>query len=326
LTARALSPHSDDLSAELLTLLYPNGLTESQHAEARRIIDRDGVNVTTVRQILGTLDRNTAPTAFQVRPSASDIVTVRVGDLQLALDRADQSVSATIVDAGTWEPHIVEAMRRLLSPGQTFVDVGANVGYHTMVAASIVGPTGAVHAFEANPDNARLIAYSIELNALEHVRLHPVALSDSAGYEWFASAIGSNGGITEHSQGMPPSPSSTVVPAIRLDDVELGRLSMIKIDVEGAEPKVIAGAMETIIRDRPIIVFEFSVAMTEQVAGGTALGHLATIEHLGYELYVIDRATADFIPTGPLTEFLARWGDRYRIEDLIAIPAPSDKV
>jgi len=74
-----------------------------------------------------------------------------------------------------------------------------------------------VSAFEPNPANARLIAYSIEMNELVHVQLHPLALSNMNGYQWCRGAIGSNGGFRETDVAPDLGMSDTVVPVTTLD-------------------------------------------------------------------------------------------------------------
>lgn len=71
--------------------------------------------------------------------------------IDVALDTADQSVSALFIEDGEWEPQVVHVLRQYLKAGSVFVDIGANVGWHTAVGSSIVGPTGRVYAIEPNP-------------------------------------------------------------------------------------------------------------------------------------------------------------------------------
>jgi FkbM family methyltransferase len=304
-------------------LLFPGGVDADDRKVIDAIIRRHGLTTAGLRRVLGTVDRRNAASAVSIRPSPGDIALVAVGSLVAAVDRADQSVSATIIDSGTWEPHVVATLQRLLHPGDVFVDIGANVGFHTMLAADLVGPTGTVHAFEPNPDNARLIAHSIEVNALTNTSLYPVALSDCTGYTWFGTAIGSNGGFVapaESDRAPELNPSSTVVPTWRLDDVDLPNVTLIKMDIEGAEPIAIRGARETIRRLKPTILFEFSCAMIEQVSGISGRDHLDMLVSYGYDLALIDKSSGSIMPLPDLDEFFATWGDHYRIEDLLASP------
>jgi FkbM family methyltransferase len=274
----------------------------------------------TVRRILGSVDQQRSPTSFSVRLSNDDVAYVAVDGIEVALDRADRSVSVSIINDGFWEPHVERVLRRFLAPGSVFVDIGANVGWHTALASSAVGVDGQVYAIEPNPDNARLIAHTIERNQLSNVHLVPIALGESTGFAAFRSAIGSNGGFLNHDERDSLDPNVTIVPTMRFDDLHIPRVDVVKIDVEGAEPIVFRGATETIGRDHPVIVFEFSCEMTERVAGVAPRDHLKMFESYGYALSLIERPDGELVPVDDIDRLLDAWGDRTRIEDFVALP------
>lgn len=251
--------------------------------------------------------------------SREDLAFVAVGGIDVALDRADRSVSASIIESGTWEPHVERVLRQYLVKGSVFVDIGANVGWHTMLAASIVGDAAAVYAFEPNPANARLIAHTIEKNRLPNVHLLPFALSDRVGFSSFQSAIGSNGAFVGSREHDSLDASVTIVPTLRLDDLSIEHVDVLKIDVEGAEPLVLRGAEATIERDHPVIIFEFSCDMSERVGGDAARTHLDMLQARGYELALIEQPTGELLPIGDVGELLAGWGSRFRTEDILAV-------
>ena len=87
----------------------------------------------------------------------------------LRSDLADASVGKPILHNRTYEPHVTAFMRRQLKPGMNVIDVGANIGYFTVLASKLVGDTGSVLAFEPNSENARLILLDVELNNLKNV-------------------------------------------------------------------------------------------------------------------------------------------------------------
>jgi FkbM family methyltransferase len=273
----------------------------------------------TVRHLLGSVDQQRSPTPFSVRLSNDDVAYVAVDGIEVALDRADRSVSGPIIADGFWEPHVERVLRKFLSPRSVFVDIGANVGWHTALASSAVGVDGQVYAIEPNPDNARLIAHTIERNRLSNVHLVPIALAESTGYAAFRSAIGSNGGFLNHDERDSLDPDVTIVPTMRFDDLHIPRVDVVKIDVEGAEPIVFRGATETIARDHPVIVFEFSCEMTERVSGVAPRDHLKMFESYGYALSMVERPTGTLVPVDDIDRMLSEWGDRTRIEDFIAI-------
>jgi FkbM family methyltransferase len=303
----------------LVTLLFPDGVSPESVEFVRDMLRSSALDASTVRRILGGVDQQRSPTPFSVRLSQEDIAYVSVGGIDVALDRADGSVSGPIIEDGYWEPHVESALRRFLGPGSVFVDIGANVGWHTALASSIVGADGLVYAIEPNPDNARLIAHTIQHNRLSMVRLVPVALGESTGFSAFRSAIGSNGGFVGQDKTDFIEPGVTIVPTMRFDDLDIPRVDVIKIDVEGAEPIVFRGAGATIERDHPVIIFEFSCEMTERVGGVAGRDHLKMFESYGYELWLIERPTGTLVAVGDIDEFLDTWGDPHRIEDFVAL-------
>ena len=323
----ATAPRSAGPSPDVggvVSLLFPDGVSPESVEVVRNILQSNELSASSVRRVLGSVDRQRSPSPFSVRLSQKDVAYVAIDGIEVALDRADQSVSAPIIIDGFWEPHVEQVLRRFLAPGSVFVDIGANVGWHTALASAIVGDRGLVYAIEPNPDNARLIAHTIDRNHLSNVRLVPLALGESTGFAAYRSAIGSNGGFLGLEESSSIDPNVTIVPTIRFDDLDIARVDVIKIDVEGAEPIVLRGARETIERDHPVIVFEFSCEMTERVGGVEARDHLATFESYGYKLSLIEQPTGSLEPVDDLDRLLGNWGSRTRIEDLVALPPDID--
>ena len=94
----------------------------------------------------------------------------------------DLFVSRRIREEGIWEPHETSLILDLLQPGDTFLDVGANIGYFSILAAAAVGEAGSVMAYEPDPENYRLLQANVELNALRpRVISTAAALSDANG-------------------------------------------------------------------------------------------------------------------------------------------------
>ncbi len=304
---------------ELTGLLFPHGVTPESADVVRNALEASQLTPSMVRRVLGSVDQQHSPTPFSVRLSNDDVAYVTVDGIEVALDKADSSVSGPIINNGFWEPHVEHVLRRFLEPGSVFVDIGANVGWHTALASAMVGVDGHVYAIEPNPDNARLIAHTIERNSLSNVHLVPIALGESTGFASFRTAIGSNGGFLDHDERDSLDPNVTIVPTMRFDDLDIPRVDVVKIDVEGAEPLVFRGATATIERDRPVIVFEFSCEMTERVSGVAPRDHLKMFASYGYTLSLIERPTGTLVSVDDVDRLLEEWGDRTRIEDFIAV-------
>ena len=187
-----------------------------------------------------------------------------------------------------YEPEL-SCLEELLSPGKTFVDVGANVGIYTLAASRIVGETGRVIAFEPSIQSLPALRRNIALNHLTNVALFPVALSHVTGmaklYHGPNPSLNSLGKETAWSEDAEEITTETLdgmVERARLDHVDV-----IKADVQGAEELVLRGARRLLTSMRPTIIFEIFPEGTAplRLAPYGAWEFLAT---LGYEFFVAD--------------------------------------
>ncbi len=200
---------------------------------------------------------------------------------------------------GTSEPGVQRAMELLLKPGMTFYDVGANVGFHSVIGARLVGPSGCVVCFEPLPENLASIRHNAAINDFAHVRALQVALSDTDGEATFITSAKSTWG-TLASVGVPPTdPLNKIeVTVRRLDGLAIEKHlpspDVIKIDVEGAEAGVLAGAEMILLIHRPLLLIELH---------GTNGAVAGKLEELNYCVSVLGG-------TEPITE--ASW-DSYII-------------
>ena len=272
-----------------------------------------------IRRIIMGYDRQSRPTRATIRFDLDDVRWVDVEGFRLALDTADPSVCGPILAQGRWEPHLTGVLRRYLRSGMRVVDVGANIGYYTMLAATLVGPEGTVTAFEPNSENCRLILMSVATNQLANIRLFPLALAEKAGCEHFSTHIGSNGGLVSASHSLGTG-YGVVVPTARLDTFVEPPLDFVKMDVEGAEHRVLRGAEALIGAALPIISTEFSCEMITRVSGTTPRSFLEFFLHYGYSIFVVDRQSGRLDAVDDIDSFLGAWGDPVRIEDLLMLP------
>lgn len=164
---------------------------------------------------------------------------------RLVIDDPTEWIQRTIIDTCTYEPTIGEIIAALLRPGDTFFDIGANIGYHTLGAAA----TGArVYAFEPVPRLRHRLTGNLRLNGLERrVMVSEIALSDRTGSAAFYLAKRVDDGSHSLIPGVPAqSVEQITVRTVRLDDHLQARgvphPTVMKIDVEGAEALVLDGA------------------------------------------------------------------------------------
>ncbi|KRF40878.1 hypothetical protein ASG96_08680 [Terrabacter sp. Soil810] len=167
----------------------------------------------------------------------------------------------------------------LARTGTTCVDVGAHVGSYAVLAAVTVGSEGRVLAFEPDAANRARLEGHVRLNDLSNVVVHDHGLSDTESEVAMVRPVASNSGMTR--LALPGETPDFSMGVRRLDDVldgdETPPVSVMKIDVEGAEVAVVRGAADLIARDQPYVVFEENDA-----ACGA---HLADAH--GYRLYRI---------------------------------------
>jgi FkbM family methyltransferase len=162
---------------------------------------------------------------------------------------------------GTFEPALQYLIDRCLNPGEAFYDVGANVGFLSVLAARRVGPQGQVHCFEPLPANADQIRHNAQLGGLRQVSVHQIALANSQGMAKFrVSTVPTFGALEGSPMAVDQQVSTIEVPVSTLDHVvkhlRLPKPAMVKIDIEGSEADFLTGAEETIREHRPILLIE----------------------------------------------------------------------
>lgn len=158
---------------------------------------------------------------------------------------------------GAYEPVESYLFTRLLGAGMTVVDAGANAGQYSLLASTIVGPTGRVLAFEPNPETCDRLRAAVAENGLSNVEPRAEALWSEPstlrlGYPAGASSRSNSGAYRVGGSG-------GTSPAVRLDDAMDGaRVDVVKLDVEGAEPEALAGAWRTLALWRPTLLVELN--------------------------------------------------------------------
>jgi FkbM family methyltransferase len=237
---------------------------------------------------------------LRLGPVLQPFVPVRVQvepGINMLLD-PDDYVSRGILENGVWEPETWQAVAQHLQSGGTFVDVGAHIGYYSLKAAVVLGPTGHVIAVEPNPQMAGALRDNIHASGATIVAVQPVACSDSeATLEFFASA-GSNTGesslsLSNASQGGQPVRSYRVrarpLDAI-IQETGVSRVDVLKIDVEGAELLVLKGAQKTLGQYHPVVIVE--LVESQLSAMGTSSAEI--VEFLRSQGYTARHTSSEF--------------------------------
>ena len=200
------------------------------------------------------------------------------------LNLADRHVSMGGL-VGTWEEPETRFMRDTLRPGQVVVDVGANIGWFSLVASECVGPTGRVHAFEPQARVFRYLARTVaENDLLGRVLPYEMALSDRWGTADLAwNPDSANMGHAWLGQDAPAGGSLGSVRTGVLDDLMGGApVHFLKIDAEGAEALVLSGAREILKTQRPVVMLEILPKFLERVSGAAPQAILDLFAQAGY--------------------------------------------
>ncbi len=160
------------------------------------------------------------------------------------LNPDDLTICPSIAVQGWHELRLTELFVKLIKQGNTIVDIGANIGWFTLLAAKHVGNEGTVISFEPEPTSFQLLSKSVQQNRFSNVKLIRQCVSDDEGVSTLYLSPSQNFGA--HSIMKDLGGPKIVVSCTRLDSVasilRIHRIHLLKIDVEGAEPKVLAGA------------------------------------------------------------------------------------
>lgn len=193
--------------------------------------------------------------ALKERERVEEEQVVDLGGYQLLVPTRDPDFGSNISTFKEYEEPVRKAVRDYLRSGDSFIDIGANIGVMTFLGASIVGASGRVIAVEPNPENVQLLYRNIILNGSTMVEILPLAASDRR------SVFSLTGRSNTHliaPRGV--GGGGHLVQSVPLDDLlgDLPRLDFVKLDVEGHEPPALGGMMRLLTRHRPTIVTEFN--------------------------------------------------------------------
>lgn len=187
---------------------------------------------------------------------------VPCSEFEIFVRPGDLLIGRAIFLTKQYEPHVARIVRSLLNPGDTFIDIGANLGYFTLLAASLVGEHGSVIAFEPSPENCRLLRRSLSQNGFKNVLIFEKAVAEATRRLAFSSGLPhSNARILRPEELHGHEERYAQVEAVTLDDAlqdVVTRIDLIKLDIEGAEPRAWQGMQKMVQRYRPIIITEYS--------------------------------------------------------------------
>lgn len=184
--------------------------------------------------------------------------------------RFDPGPSNAAYADGDNELPVQRTLAECLKPGDVFYDVGANVGFLSVLGARLVGSAGVVYAFEPVPGNASYVRRNAEANGFAQVQVIEMAVSSRRGPRVLNLARYSGGAALDSVEAPPDADGTLQVDAVTIDDCVsrqgLRPPSVVKIDVEGAELEVLEGMADVADRHRPIVIAEFDAGEAAEVA------------------------------------------------------------
>lgn len=230
-------------------------------------------------------------------------------DLHLRLHTAtDLHISRQIRERGIWEPYESSLVQQYLQPGDVFLDVGANIGYFTVLAAACVGDRGHVYAFEPEPRNFQLLQDNIELNGFSsRVTCRQAALAAKSGAGQLYLHPENLGDHQLYGAGKDRSTVAVEllagVDAISDRDV---RLDLVKIDTQGAEQAVVEGLLPRLRESGGTLkmLIELTPFSLRQ-AGTTGSEFVALLATLDLPFYIVDHIEHQLAPVSAVE--LQRW-------------------
>lgn len=241
---------------------------------------------------------------YVIGRKARGITLLTLDDFELYAQEHDWDIGENLIETKLYEPHVTAFLNKHLRDGMTFVDVGANIGYFTLTAATKVGKTGKVIAVECNPRNVELILMSLHRNGFDQVTVYPFAVGDAQQLMSFSWGF-SNGFVTELA---PDEDEAFIVQAVTLDSLLKNepRVDVIKIDIEGSEANAWQGMQETIAWHYPVLLMEFFPALLERISGLKADDFLNTVFARGYSAGVLRRGQ-EMVTAQSTGEVIAEW-------------------
>jgi FkbM family methyltransferase len=275
-----------------------------------------------VRAVLASAEfRSKVPNDAPTTDGDVDLI-IPVQGAQLRVPASDLSLVPHLLKHRSWEPHIANWLAQTLRPEHVFVDVGANIGYFTVLCAPLVSR---VVAFEPGSSSFRYCRENVKLNGLQNVELHPYGL-------WHESATlrikrDDSSLMTAAVDRSGDNVSGETIRSVALDEfvgshLQLSRLDVVKMDIEGAELSALRGMTRTLARFRPAIVMELNRPALAAL-GSTVDEVWGLLTSLSYQIHAFagwDVRAPE--PVSTLSELKARCPDDTLI-DIVAIPAAS---
>ena len=236
------------------------------------------------------------PLGKLVNPLISALLpkNVRLPEGFVVLNPQDPVISAAVA-FGAFEPYETELFRKTVTSGMTVIDIGANIGYYTVIASSRTGTAGRVIAFEPAPENFGILEETIRINGFRNVDAHMLAIADAEGV-FTLNLHDTNKGKHSLVKGMQNArgfATSVQVMATTLESFRFEKgvehVDVIKMDIEGAESIALVGMPEA-LKKAKVLFFEFTPSAIRK-AGHDPLEVLSRLRVAGFSIHDIRERT-----------------------------------
>jgi len=232
----------------------------------------------------------------------TNVITIQGNKMHVDINDPDEKMRKT------WQAYCMDLVheeyttilfKQLVKRGDVVVDVGANIGYFTILAAKLVGESGKVFAFEPEPKNFSYLKKNIDLNQYENVFAYQKAVSNKneivdlyvCDYDSGHHTIKQGKGIEAYRKGKRGNTKKIEVETVSLDTFlrdKIDRLDIIKIDAEGAEPLILEGMKGLVLSNRNIKIFmEFFPLLIDSMGLNSQKLYTLIIDELGLNIYII---------------------------------------
>lgn len=253
-----------------------------------------------------------------IKIATPDIVDI--GDGKLIFNKEDPVMTGW-VSFGSFEPETVKLFRQSLKKDMVIVDIGANIGYYSVIASNRVGPNGKVFAYEPDNDNFAFLNKNIEINKLTNTIPIMTALSDSIGERDLY--IGDKKCTTHAFSDNMGTGVKKIVHTDTLDNSlqKYGSpiVDIIKIDIEGAEILAIEGMKNTIAKSHNLILFTEFYPKAMRRLGKRPVEYLKRLHSLGFSLYVINENLGGLTKINDFDGFTSGFSDDESVKNIYAV-------
>lgn len=210
-------------------------------------------------------------------------------------------IERTLLTTGVWDPIVEQVLRQSLKPGDTFLDVGANIGYFSLLASNLVGPDGTVVSFEPSVRALAKLTTHLSLNQCHNVTVCSQAMGEIIGTNNLNWAPSSNIGGSTIARGTASQGTSEKIAVRRLDDVcnEMSLSpSAVKLDVEGFELFALRGARQMLEQHHPLVICELTNEFLRD-HGHSAGDMLIFMSNFGYQAWLVTLDSRGLVTAEP---------------------------